>query len=380
MPDPINIGDPQSMTEMRDAGQAAAQAAAQPSVAPVQSAPVIPPPAAPVQSEPAIPPPAAPVSPAAPSATVPAQAATVVDVPVVLPDGRQVPLSEVTAGYEAAIRLGLDDKETNEFVTTVAMAARGDKAALQRVSEMADAINPQPSPVQPTAPSGAVVPTTAAVPGTMQPATAPAAARSSDSALINQTLTEILKPLVDRVSKLEPHVQAEIQTNQLAALEQTFETRKAEFPRLRSGGNTAARRVLEIYNGRVEAARRAGAAVPNQHDLHQMLAAEERYLASAMPAPANPATIVADTDVMGRVPGAPVPGRVHGDPNVHVNQPPVAPSAPQPPQEVSTTMPLTGAPSTVPIAPQDPQNPTTQVGLRAKIDAQLSQLGVRKGQ
>jgi hypothetical protein len=112
--------------------------------------------------------------------------------------------------------------------------------------------------------------------------------------------------------------------------------------------------------------------------LHQMLAAEEQYLASAMPTLAVPATLVSSDESMARVPGRPVPGRPHGDPNAHVPVP-VAPTAPVAPQTVSTSMPLTGAPAPAPVAPQAPESPTTQSGLKSKIESQLAAMGVRTG-
>lgn len=359
MPDPqptVNIGSPAAMSEHKTDVQAAAVAAAPPAVV-VAPAPVAQPAIQPVQPAP-----------------------VAVDMPVIMPDGKQVPLNEIQAGYQAAMDMGLDDADNRDFLMTVSLAQRGDAGALSRIEAMVTA-NAQEGEVPPSAPTAvgmqpASEPVAPVAHPQAQPAlrAAPSPAPIIDTNSIISHLRETLTPLVDRIKKMEPFVQGKIQTDQLAALRDTFDNKKDQFPHLNISAENSAPRILQIWNEMVAGSIKAKSVQPNHQDLQRLLESEERYLSSAVPAPVPSANVVRDDSVDGRISGLPVPGRI--DLNA-LNQaqlpaPPIAPTASQ----VSTNMPVVGTPSPAPQVTAEVAVPRTLKDLKAKIEADLAGMGV----
>ncbi len=382
----VNIGSGSAMKEHADASHAASAAAADAADSP--SAVVASSSVPPTDKSPTVP-----VAPGTPSAVAEpispvAESAVAADVDVQMDDGRMVPLKEVQAGYSAARELGLDDQDNRDFLTTIYRAQRGDAAAMGRIEALVNANAPalaEPSSAVPP-PAGdatAAMKTTSAV--AVPTAIAPVATPNSlspaattvpviDTGAIVSAIENLVKPMNDRLSKMEPFVQGKVQTDQLAALTDTIEKKKEQWPNLARSVATSVPRLLEGWNAKVEHATRNKIAQPDARDLERLISTEESYLAAAMPVLPPPPSVVRNDGQPTRIPGKPFPGRadIAALNTAQVPQPPAAPVPPV--QAVSTNMPLTGHPTVpLPVAPAAAPMSTIR-DLKAKIDSDVALL------
>lgn len=328
------------------------------------------------------PPGASPMAPpvAAPAgAAAPAQAISP-DFPIVH-NGQQLTMKDILESHDIAADLRLNDPIQLEFMQTVSRAYRGDAAALQKLQDINDSLQPPtqapvapvmaaPAPVAPApavqapAPAGAVAqPVSGGLPTTQPPSPVlPSGVAEHLTKGVLGVINQSIKPLMDDLASRQG-------VQELAQIGDFLKGREKDYPNL-SRNPAAAAKIRAQWNDAVASATRNKTVRPDGQELERMIRAEEAYIASSNPAPQNangqPVEITRMDQPAERIPGRPVPGRPAPGPLDSV-QGMVRPAA------VATT--VSGVPGAAPgVEPQAVQ-PMNQATLGTDLQQQFREMG-----